>query len=296
MSKRKYEHLVKKLNVRKGPGGVLPKEVIWLNSQNLEGIQINFGGGTHTTIGAAEKPQVHKYDEVLFLLGLDSNDLAYLGAEVAMELGEEQEEHIVNESVITVVPKGLPHGPSAILRMDKPFRTLHLLLAPDWQIDWIPEERKRPKTKGDKYTHLIKPLRGRIISPVKKGVGPGNADQLVWFHGKDLEGLELNFTWGVYSGCGTWHREEGKSMAHTHPYDEIIILLGMDPDNLSYLGAEIEMDMGSEHERYIVNESSVVICPKELPHGPVTTRWVDKPFGCFVISLSSEYKANWVEY
>jgi hypothetical protein len=49
---------------------------------------------------------------------------------------------------------------------------------------------------SSKYGHLVKPL------PVKKGPGGANADQISWLQGKDLEGLNLNFTWGLYSGLG----------------------------------------------------------------------------------------------
>lgn len=166
-------------------------------------------------------------------------------------------------------------------------------VAPAYQVNWMPKGAKPPKTTGNKYSHLFKPLKGKVISPRTMGVGSGNADQLVWFYGKDLEGLPVNFTWGVYTGCGIWHREEGKSKARIHPFDEILIFVGLDPTNLNYLGAEIEI--GEEHERHVFSEPTVVICPRGLPHTPVITRWVDKPFGCFVISLSPQYTATWVD-
>ena len=64
-----------------------------------------------------------------------------------------------------------------------------------------------------KYEHLVKPLSvgGTDMEVMKKlqgpkgafANGPGNADKIVWLNGRDhLEGLELNFTWGFYSGLG----------------------------------------------------------------------------------------------
>jgi len=295
---KRYAHLVKRLEVRQGPGGALPSQLIWLDSKSLEGVELNFGGGDHLGTGYWHTwagSHTHPYDEVLLFLGLDLNDITSLGAEVAMELGPEQEEHIINESCVVVVPKGMPHGPFTTLSLERPFRGCHILLGPEYKVEWQPREKKPPKTTGDKYGHLIKPLRGRVISPADMGIGPGNAYQLVWFFGKDLEGLSVNFTWGFYKGCGIWHRERGKSLAHVHPFDEILIFLGSEPGDLSYLGAEIEIDMGPEHERYVFSEPTVIICPKGLPHTPVITRWVDRPFTCFVICLSSEYKAEWIE-
>ena len=37
-------------------------------------------------------------------------------------------------------------------------------------------------------------------------MGPGNADNLVWLYGNDLQNFELNFLWGHYTGTGVWHR------------------------------------------------------------------------------------------
>ena len=78
------------------------------------------------------------------------------------------------------------------------------------------------ETTGKKYAHLIKtmiPFLGpdgiredRRPSGMARGkdeefqIGPGNADQLIWMYGKDLEGLNLNFTWGFDNKPGIWHR------------------------------------------------------------------------------------------
>lgn len=293
-----YSNLVKKLEFREGPGGALPTKLFWLDKNNLEGIEINFGGGIHSAEGYWHTwagAHTHIYDEVLFFLGLDTTNIANLGAKVAMEIGEEHEEHVISESAVVVVPRNLAHGPFTTVELNKPFLSCHILLGPQYQVDWRPRDSKPPKSKGEKYTHFFKTLRGKIISPREKGVGPGNADQLVWFLPDDLEGLDINFTWGVYTGCGTWHREGGKTLAHVHSYDELLVFIGLDPGKPEFLGAEIEIDMGPEHERHVFSQPTVVICPKGLIHTPITTRWVDQPFGAFVICLSPKYEAKWIE-
>lgn len=295
---KKYAHLVKRINTRPGPGGALPKHLIWLEEEQLEGIPLNFGGGDHFEVGDWHTWagfHTHEHDEILFFLGLDPQDIASLGAEVAMEIGEEQEEHIIRESAVVVVPRGLSHGPFTTLKVDRPFRGCHILLAPRYEVNWMPKEAKKPKTTGNKYSYLIKTFAGKIIHPAKTGVGPGNADNLVWFFGRELENLPINFTWGIYSGCGVWHREQGKSLSHVHDFDEILIFMGLDPNNIDYLGAEIQVEIGPEHELHVFSEPSVVIFPKGLEHTPVVTRWVDSPYCCFVISMSPEYKAHWIQ-
>jgi hypothetical protein len=130
------------------------------------------------------------------------------------------------------------------------------------------------------------------MRPAQFGVGPGNGDQIVWLYGRDLEKFPVNFTWGFYSRCGKWHRG---GEAHYHPEEEILCFLGFDPDNLGYLGAELELGMGKDYERHIFNKPTIAVCPAGFPHLPLITRWVDKPYAFIVICLSGEHASPWVE-
>ena len=126
-----------------------------------------------------------------------------------------------------------------------------------------------------------------------KGVmGPGNGDAIIWMFGDDLNGFNLNFTWGFYSGTGKWHRPgEG----HTHPEEEALVFVGLDPDDLSYLGAEISFKMGKEFEDQVFDKPTAVICPEGFVHLPCVTRWCDKPYGFLVGCLGATHAAPWVD-
>jgi hypothetical protein len=172
--------------------------------------------------------------------------------------------------------------------------------------------KNSPVKSTGKYAHLVKPLKSGLLTERGKFVasgmtpeqmarfvernknsgeklGPGNADHLAWLYGKDLESLDVNLTWGFYSKPGIWHRGVG---AHVHPADEVLVFLGTDPNNIDYLGAEIEIDMGKEHERYLFDKPTVVICPGGLPHNPVVIRWVDRPYAFCVIGLSGSHETK----
>ena len=123
--------------------------------------------------------------------------------------------------------------------------------------------------------------------------GPGNADQLAWLYGRHLEGLEVNLSWGFYSKAGIWHRI-GDGGAHIHPVDEALIFVGLNPDNLYELGAEVEFALGEEQERHVIDRPAAVICPKGLVHCPEITRWVDKTYGFIVFCLGSEHETHWL--
>jgi hypothetical protein len=111
---------------------------------------------------------------------------------------------------------------------------------------------------------------------------------MVMMTGKDLEGLNTSIFWGFCSQPGLWRRGAG---SHVHTADEALVFLGIDPE-IEYLGAEIEIAMGEEHERHLIDTPSVVICPAGLPHTPLITNWVDKPFAFFAVNLSGEHEAK----
>jgi hypothetical protein len=315
MAKKEFEHLIKSLPVRKPPEGLYTEPRVWMEGKDLEGFNAHFSYGfikepcvCHPEKGAI----IHPYDECLVFAGTDNANILYLGAEISIELGKEQEEHVFNEPSVVIIPKGMPHGPVTVRRVDNPIVHYPIGLGPEYKAELISQDSKLPKTSGSKYGHLIKKLityiddrmrdsridysmvtdSNGVMHPAEAGVGPGNGDQIVWLFGKDLEGLDINFTWGFYSRCGKWHRG---GEAHTHPEEEILVFVGLDPDDSNYLGAELELGMGKDYERHIFNTPTVAICPKGFPHLPLITRWVDKPYGFFVICLSGEHDSPWVE-
>jgi hypothetical protein len=162
-------------------------------------------------------------------------------------------------------------------------------------IDWKAFDARKstePPPPGDPLSYAFIADRAGVMHPAERGVGPGNGDQTVWLFGEDLEGFDVNFTWGFHSHCGKWHRG---GEAHYHPEAEILVYVGLDPDNMDYLGAELELGMGKDQERHIINVPTVAVCPEGFPHLPLITRWVDKPYGFIVACLSGEHASPWVE-
>jgi len=311
MVTKEYTHLIKPALIREGPAGLYPEPRVWMEGKDMEGFNANFSYGfvkKPTTFHPIEGALIHPYDECLVFEGTDNSDILYLGAEVSVELGEEREEHTFNEPSVVLIPKGTPHGPVNIKKVDRPIAHYSIGLAADYKADKV-TYKSPAATRGSKYSHLIKKMitypdpeaqtgflnvtdeRG-VMRPAERGVGPGNGDQIVWLYGKDLEGFEVNFTWGFYSRCGKWHRG---GEAHYHPEEEILCFLSLDPDELDVLGAELELGMGKDYERHIFNTPTIAICPAGFPHLPLITRWVDKHYAFIVICLSGLHASPWVE-
>jgi hypothetical protein len=311
MVTKEYAHLIKPLLVRDPPKGLYSEKRIWMEARDLEGFNACFSFGfvkEPSTFHPLEGAIVHPYDECLVFEGTKNDDILYLGAEVSVELGEEREEHVFTEPSVVLVPKGTPHGQVKVKSLERPIAHYTIGLGPDYQAEAV--SVGAAATQGSKYGHLIKrmitnfasmpgmagdrpdaPQYG-VIRAADMGVGPGNGDEVVWLYGDDLEGFNVNFTWGFYSRCGKWHRG---GEAHYHPEEEILVFLGLDPDDLGFLGAELELGMGKDYERHIFNTPTVAICPAAFPHLPLITRWCDKPYGFIVVCLSGEHASPWVE-
>ncbi len=316
MAIKEYTHLIKPLPVKKMPAGLYVEPRIWMEGKDMEGFNAHFSYGfikQPCTCHPMEGALIHPYDECLVFEGDGKSDILTLGAEISIELGEEKEEHVFTEPSVVLIPKGTPHGPVTVRQLDNPIVHYTIGLAAEYKATAIVDNSSNTeKTTASKYGHLIKKMitsvdpdadeggmglnsliaKDGIMRPAEWGVGPGNGDQIVWLYGRDLEGFDINFTWGLYSQCGKWHRG---GEAHTHPEEEILCFVGLDPDNLEYLGAELEIGMGKDYERHIFNTPTVAICPKGFPHLPLITRWVDKPYGFFVICLSGKHDSPWVE-
>jgi len=55
---------------------------------------------------------------------------------------------------------------------------------------------------------------------------------------------------------------------HTHPYNEILMHIGTDPNNPMDLGAEVEFCMGPEMEKHLITQTCAVFIPANFIHAP----------------------------
>ncbi|MBS7640289.1 MAG: hypothetical protein QXJ19_07390 [Candidatus Bathyarchaeia archaeon] len=305
---KKYERFVKPLIVRMGPEGLYPEMRIWMESRDLEGLNVIFSYGFIRNQGVpchpvkGDQAVVHPYDEVLAFVGIDTRDITRLGGEISIEIGEKPEEYTFNEPTVVVIPRGTPHGPIVAKKLEMPIAHYLVGLAPEYKGALVP---KKEKSTEKNYAHLVKKFKTtpilqysvglvdeRGVIKATKYVGPGNADELIWIYGVDL-GLPLNISWGFYSQCGIWHKRPGGG-AHVHPVDEALIFVGLNPFDLYYLGAQVEFDLGEEAERHIINVPTAVIAPKGLVHCPEITWWVERPYGFIVLCLHEEHETHWL--
>jgi len=77
--------------------------------------------------------------------------------------------------------------------------------------------------------------------------------------------------------------------AHSHPFDEIVLVIGSNPGNLRDLGGEVEWWMGSgkEAEKFTLTSTTLMYVPRGLTHGPLKFIKVDKPILNIAIGLNT---------
>ncbi len=127
---------------------------------------------------------------------------------------------------------------------------------------------------GTKYgKHILKDV-------IKES--PGNANYMVMAH----EG-ELNI--GCSMGYHLVSEDKEFDNPHSHEFAELLCFLGTDPADIRDLGAEVEICLGEEGEKHLIDTAAVVSIPGGLIHCPLTIKNVKKPIVFMEVSLTSDY-------
>ena len=140
-------------------------------------------------------PYRHDFDTALLFIGLDTDDMTELGAEIELYLGAEKEKQPIAHASVVAVPKGVPYFPLIVKKLDCPFLLMQISMIKDWQVDrFIPDKPQEGKTPGNH--------KGRIIElafrPKKNFYGAGttadSGGDITIIMGKDL-GLDLHISY-----------------------------------------------------------------------------------------------------
>ncbi len=137
----KYAHLIRQLEMRKVQfemGGNADIISGW-NGKEYEGFNLNFTWAFHTGLGAwhEKDPHVHPNDEALLFVGLDPDNPDYLGAEIEIAMGEEQEIHVFDSPTVVVAPRGFVHCPLVTRKVEKPYGFSAICLNNEHDTTWL---------------------------------------------------------------------------------------------------------------------------------------------------------------
>jgi hypothetical protein len=82
--------------------------------------------------------------------------------------------------------------------------------------------------------------------------------------------------------------------SHYHDdFMQVLCFLGTNPmDVRDFGGAVIELCLGKEEEKYIIDSPAIVPLPKGMPHGPLYFKKLPKPVIFLEIMLTRKYHSN----
>jgi len=272
MTETKYDHLVKTLTFEKYESGCI-RQGINLTGKLLE-INASISYGACWIAGKLGKepdqPHVHDFDQVMLFLGSDMNDLSELGAEVQFCIGQEMESHMITCSTAIAVPRGMPHFPATIHRLDKRMIFMEVSVAPDYSERPFPTSRKPSEPVGmqSQYGKYFFPLLFKrkgawTYGPTNRDDGGGSISLLSTKEsGVDYVTFYENMKKAPYRLC------PDPDKPHAHPTTQVMLFLGTDTDDLNQFGAEFEICLGKELERHAFTSPTAVVTPPFLPHWP----------------------------
>lgn len=75
----------------------------------------------------SDPPHDHTIDEILFLIPADYKNWPDLGGEMEIAIGNEWEKQTINTAAVICLPKGTPHCPVFMKKVEKPFYWGHIV-------------------------------------------------------------------------------------------------------------------------------------------------------------------------
>ncbi len=281
MTDTKYGYLMKEISFQDyGPGDY--RQGTKMDSAFL-GFDVCIQYGTFYSAGRIGKPpydlEVNDYDQVQVWMGTNTIDLGYLGAEVEMNLGnEDMEKQMISTSMAIAIPKGLPHSPPVISRMESRFIQMTVAVTKQIKGTTIHSDKTPNWVWGPQAHYKANAQRLAFERNGPWHYGPRNPDT----HAGaicDIKGAGFEFHMSYESMNKAPYRfGPVPDRPHVHPYTEFLLFMGCDCNDLRHLGAEIEVYMGKEMERHLVTRPTIAIQPKGHPHCPVIVNKQDNPW------------------
>jgi hypothetical protein len=119
----------------------------------------------------------------------------------------------------------------------------------------------------------------------KAEVGP-----IAWCDTDLIKGVPSIVEEALITGNTTLSSGPGEiGVAHKHSYDEIFLFLGVDSNNMSNLGCEIEywIGEGKDLEKLDINTPSCLFMPAGLAHHPMVVKNLKTPLRLYTVMLNT---------
>jgi len=247
---------------------------------------------------AHSAPEKHEdVQEVLCMLGNNPDDPMDLGGEAEFFMGKGkllEKYPLLTRSAVVYAPTGQWHWPWQVKKIRTPITWVQFNITTRGQAatgaaqgratgagggkDDLPptasseplseEARAKAKTSGYIFNNLVLSGVGVERQNPKGGKWIAYMDATMIAEAPLLRILRYRPEEAPYSIINT----------QTHEYGTFLLLYGIDHNDPSYLGAEVELSIGPEKEKHTINKSALVYVPANKVHGPFIVKKAQKPF------------------
>lgn len=232
------------------------------------------------------EPEVDNERDQFLLFGSanikDSNDFR---AEIEFAIGKKGKKQIITEPTYIYIPKGLKHGFVNFKKITKPVAFLSFFLSPEYSTSWVaPDETKYLAKVGNQHQPFaVSPDAPPPIQVTHPSGTPSRYARFASGNGLSYMLWPAQFGWPAKLSPAytvTYYREYCYlEPVHAHRNShQISMYLGSNPLNIEDFDAEIEVFMGKERERHIINTCSVDHYVPGIVHLGDEVRVVNKPF------------------
>jgi hypothetical protein len=233
--------------------------------------------------------RTHDTHELLCFVGGDPKNIRDLGAEVRISLGNDNEEHIIDDATVVSIPPGLKHGPVAVNKLSGPFVLLRMINTPEYQAKLDAEADEKDiftattLKEGHQYPKYGKKYWMNIVKgPLFIDYEPGWTGTSIWAHHNEYKsGMTLGYHCIISDYDVAYH--------HAHGFHELLCFLSGDPENPRELGADVSMCLGDELEEHTFNTPAIISMPPGLKHCPLHVKNITKPVVFLEVSATRNF-------
>jgi hypothetical protein len=235
-----------------------------------------------------DEPEVdNERDQFLLFAPANVEDPNDFHAEIELPVGEEGKKQLINEPTCVYIPKGLVHGPVNFKTIRKPITFLSYFLSPEFSTKWeAPDESKYlanlahmkpvmpPLKPGDPPTIQATHPSGIPFRYIRETFGSRGLQYVLW---SSLLGFPAKVSWSYNV---LYYREYAyMEPVHAHRAShQISMYLGTNPLDIEDFDAEVELWLGKEREKQVIDTCAVDHMVPGLVHLGDEVRRVDKPF------------------
>ena len=286
----KYEDMRITLPVTGRNGNLKLSAVMDGDTLKWDSMSIRYGlvDGEGVIPEETDKQHTHEYDQMVWFLSSDPNDMMNLGAELEIDLGSPVIRHKIAIPSAICIPKGTVHFSPIVTKVDRPFFYFSISCTKNFSAavtdaNAVPMVGEWNKFFGE-FSKCIKSLSFSANDPYHYGSARNQSSGGVstFFEGSSA-GVPLTVAWSTVCQehrLGPWGAD-GEYHPHTHQdFDEALIFFSLDTDNLTELHCSADYSVGEEgndQECYELTKATVMAMRKGTPHLPLLYRNVTAP-------------------